>query len=129
MDEWEAKDRDAGNRMARQLGFDSVYEASGLLGQSTLPDTNDITVYATRIGGLNFVNVPYEMFSTNSLYIKDNAPGAFTMVFTQSNRAWGYITDMKAHEYKCYENFGGNFAPGSGELLAENMVEMLGEVQ
>ena len=129
VNEWETKNRDEGNKLARQLGFDSVYEASGLLGQSNLPNTNDIKLFATRIGGLNFVNAPYEMFSTNSLYIKDNAPGAFTMVFTQSNQAWGYITDEKAHEYKCYENFGGNFAPGSGELLAENMVEMLGEVQ
>jgi len=130
VDKWEAEGRDVGNSVARQLGFDSVYEANGLLGQSELPPSYEITVYATRIGGLNFVNAPYEMFSTNSLYIKDNAPaGAFTMVFTQSNQAWGYITDMKAHEYKCYENFGGTFAPGSGELLAENMVEMLGEVQ
>ena len=129
VDEWEAKNRDAGNALAQKLGFDSVYEASGLLGQTELEDSRDIVVHATRIGGLNFVNAPYEMFSTNSLYIKDNAPGAFTMVFTQSNGAWGYITDMKAHEYKCYENFGRGFAPGSGELLVENMVEMLSEVQ
>lgn len=100
-----------------------------MLGQDSLPESRDIIVHATRIGGLHFVNAPYEMFSTNSLYIKDNAPGTFTMVFTQSNQAWGYITDRKAHEYKCYENFGGSFAVGSGELLAENMVQMLREVQ
>ena len=129
VDEWKAIDRSAGNRLARKLGFDSVYEASALLGQDSLPESRDIIVHATRIGGLQFVNAPYEMFSTNSLYIKNNAPGAFTMVFTQSNQAWGYITDRQAHEYKCYENFGGSFAPGSGELLAENMVQMLGEIQ
>ena len=126
---WKTEDRKAGNKLARQLGFDSVYEASALLGQGNLPESRDIIVSATRIGGLNFVNAPYEMFSTNSLYIKDKAPGAFTMVFTQSNQAWGYITDRKAHEYKCYENFGGSFAPGSGELLAETMVEMLHRIQ
>lgn len=126
---WKAEDRKAGNKLARSLGFDSVYEANAMLGRDSLPESRDIHLHATRIGGLNFVNVPYEMFSTNSLYIKANAPGAFTMVFTQSNQAWGYITDRNAHDYKCYENFGGGFAPGSGELLAENLVEMLGQVQ
>ena len=129
VNEWKTADRTAGNKLARALGFDSVYEASAMLGQGSLPEHRDIIVHATRIGGLHFVNVPYEMFSPNSLYIKDNAPGACTMVFTQSNHAWGYITDRKAHEYKCYENFGGGFAPGSGELLAENLVDMLREVQ
>lgn len=129
IDEWKATDRSAGNRLARQLGFDSVYEASAMLGWDRLPESQEIIVHATRIGGLNFVNVPYEMFSPNSLYIKEKSPGAFTMVFTQSNQAWGYITDRKAHEYKCYENFGGNFAPGSGELLAENAVQILEEIQ
>ena len=125
IDEWKAADRTAGNKLARQLGFDSVYEASAQLGQDTLLESRDIVVCATRVGGLQFVNVPYEMFSPNSLYIKRNAPGPFTLVFTQSNQAWGYITDRKAHEYKCYENFGGGFAPGSGELLARTLVEML----
>ena len=65
------------------------------------------------------------MFSENSLYIKENTP-ELTMVMTQSNHAWGYITDKAAFEYKCYENFGGTFAPGCGELLAEEMVRLTG---
>lgn len=121
---WESQDRSAGNVRARQLGFDSVYEASGIIKALSLPDTRDIEVCASRIGNLYFVNAPYEMFSENALYIKENSP-ELTMIMTQSNEANGYITDMKAHEYKCYENFSFSFAPGSGELLAENMVDLL----
>ena len=126
--EWEKNGRDAGNALARQYGFASVYEANGIIGQQNLPESRDIQVCATRVGGLYFVNAPYEMFSENSLYIKENSP-ANTMVMTQSNHAWGYITDMKAHEYKCYENFGGTFAPGCGEKLVEEMVGLLKGLQ
>lgn len=121
---WDAQGRDAGNALARQKGFASVYEANGVLGIDDLPDSNDIEVCATRVGGMYFVNAPYEMFSENALYIKENAPKG-TMVITQSNHAWGYITDKKAFEYKCYENFGFNFCAGAGEELAQTMVDLL----
>lgn len=124
IDVWNSQGRDAGNAKAKELGFASVYEASGVEGVSKLPDSNDIEVVATRIGGMYFVNAPYEMFSENALYIKENAP-ANTMIMTQSNHGWGYITDAKAFEYKCYENFGFHFQKGAGETLAETMVELL----
>lgn len=132
VDEWEANGREAGNALAAQLGFHSVYECSGLIGRAEQPDTYDVEVYANRVGGLNFVNVPYEMFSENALYIKENTPkgdGQVTMVMTQSNHAWGYITDKKAFEYPCYENFGGSFAEGVGEILAEKTVELTKSIQ
>lgn len=121
---WNSQGRDAGNAQAQQYGFASVYEANGILGMEKLDPTHDIEVCATRIGNMYFTNVPYEMFSENALYIKENAP-AGTMVITQSNHAWGYITDKTAHQYKCYENFGGTFAEGSGELLVESLVDLL----
>ena len=123
VDVWNTMGRDAGNAEARKYGFASVYEASGILRQQDNPDTYDVEVYATRIGNMYFVNAPYEMFSENALYIKENTP-ALTMVMTQSNHAWGYITDKTAFSYKCYENFGGTFAEGSGEKLAEAMVNL-----
>lgn len=128
VDVWEANGRDAGNAKAKEYGFASVYEAAGILGQQDNPDTYDVEVYATRIGDLCFVNAPYEMFSENALYIKANTP-ELTMVMTQSNHAWGYITDATAFEYKCYENFGGTFAQGSGEKLAEEMVNLLNGIK
>ena len=121
---WEAQGREAGNALAKKYGFASVYEANGALGQLDNPDTYDVEVCASRIGSMYFVNAPYEMFSENALYIKENTP-ELTMVMTQSNHAWGYITDAKAFEYKCYENFGGSFAMGSGEQLAEEMVKLI----
>lgn len=124
LDIWNSQGRDAGNAKASELGFASVYEASGVAGIDELPDSNDIEVVATRIGGMYFVNAPYEMFSENSLYIKENAP-ANTMIMTQSNHGWGYITDAKAFEYKCYENFGFRFCKGAGEELAQTMVDLL----
>lgn len=128
VDVWEAEGREAGNRKAREYGMASVYEASGILGQVNLPASNNVEVYATRIGEMYFVNASYEMFSENALYIKENTP-KYTMVMTQSNHAWGYITDAAAYDYKCYENFGGNFAKGSGESLAEAMVSMINEMK
>ena len=93
-------------------------------GIDKLPDSNDIEVCATRIGGMYFVNAPYEMFAENALFIKENAP-ANTMIMTQSNGSWGYITDAKAFEYKCYENFAFRFCKGAGEELAQTMVDLL----
>ena len=124
VDVWNAQGRDAGNALARQKGFASVYEASGVCGINDLPDSNDIEVHASRIGNMYFVNVPYEMFAVNALYIKENTPKN-AMVMTQSNNAWGYITDKSAFGYKCYENFGFNFAEGSGEKLVEELVGMI----
>ena len=122
---WQTSGRDAGNALARELGFASVYEANGLCGLDNLPESNDIEIYATRIGNMYFVNASYEMFSENALYIKENTP-AGTMVITQTNHAWGYITDKTAFTYKCYENFGFRFTEGTGEQLVEEMVNMVG---
>lgn len=122
-------DRDTANVLAESKGFASVYECSGIINRASLPDTDTMTLYATRIGDLNIVNAPYEMFTANGLYIKENSVGATTMVMTQSNAANGYVPSEDAFAYNCYESFSSRFGKGVAEQCAETLVELIREVQ
>lgn len=128
---WESTNRETANTLAYSYGLNSVYEASALISRSErTPGNETFELYTTRIGGIGFVHTPYEMFTDNAKYIKENSPfGENTVIATMTNHAWGYFPTQKAYDYGCYESFGATFAPGVGEFAAEKLVELLGQVK
>ena len=118
-----------GNALAMENGFASVYEATNIVMHSNLPETANIGGYAVSVGDLGFALAPYEMYSQNGAFIRENGPHAFTFVITMANVYQGYLPSKKGYEIDCYEAYASRVAPGSGEKLADMFVRMLGELK
>ena len=131
IDLWNATDRATGNDLAHKYGFHSVYHCNAIIANHNRDeDSYTINLMVTRIGDLAIVHAPYEMFSDNSLFIKENSAfGENTIIATMSNHAWGYFPTKEAYAYGCYESFGANFRSGVAEDIADEYVAMLKELK
>ena len=119
-------DKTAATEKAKQLGLNSVYHASSIVARVKRGASGKMELNALRAGGLAFVTAPYEMFSENGLYIKENSPYDTTFLVTGNS---GYIPSAEAYDYGSYEAHTGYFAKGTAEKLAEEFVRLLGEVK
>lgn len=114
-----------GNALALEHGFASVYEATSICMRAPMADTMRIGGYAVSAGELGFALAPYEMYSHNGAFIRENGPHAFTFVITMTNVYQGYLPSDKGYEIDCYEAYSARVARGSGEKLADMFVNML----
>lgn len=123
-------DRDTATPLAREYGFASVYEAREVINHAeNLPDTWDIPMTTLSVGGWGIVIAPYEMFGTQGTYIKDNSAFPVTTILGYAAPHVGYIPDVRAYEYGCYESQTAKFVSGTAEILADKYLEMLQGIQ
>lgn len=115
--------------LARKNGFSSYYEANAVIGRSKTPATRQMNISAMTIGNVGFIFAPYEMFSSQGRFIKENSVCDTTFISTCSGSSWGYMPDALGIEIGCYESCVTNFAPGTGEDLAQVFVDMLAQLQ
>ena len=119
-------DRDTATPLAREYGLASVYEAREIINHAeNLPDTWDVPMITLSVGGWGMAVVPYEMFGTQGTYIKDNSGYPVTTILGYAYPHVGYIPDVRAYEYGCYESQTAKFVSGTGEILADKYLEML----
>lgn len=88
----------------------------------------EIRILAVSFGDVALVSAPYEMFDSNGKFIKENSPFNMTIIATCSNGGNGYVAAEWAYEYGGYEVESVGYDKGTGELLADNYVEMLNEL-
>lgn len=115
-------------KLANQYGINSPYHAAGILDKSRLPETDDLELHSFCVGELSVVTVPYEMFDSNGVYIKENSPFATTLIATQTNQSRAYIPSKEGFRINSYEANAGRFKVGTGEELAEELVQMLQQI-
>jgi len=115
-------------RRARELGYGSPYQARAVLERLGLPEKHDLELNAIRMGELAWATVPGEMFDTCGAYVKDSFPAETTIMMAYCNGAYGYFPTKQACDYGCYESDTRKYARGSAEEMAENLVEMLREL-
>ena len=127
---YEATDRATGNKLARELGFSSVYHANGVINRSNiLEDELPIVLTTYSFGDVSFTASPYEMFADHGRYIKENSPYKMTFVASCANGAMGYLPTQKAFDYGCYESHTGKFTGDTGQRCAELLVDMMTELK
>lgn len=107
----------------------SPYHAGSIITRSKLTGTVTSEVNAIAIGeDIAIFTAPHELFDTNSKYVEDNSPFAFTMNYCYTNGANGYIPSALAWEYGCYETDTCYVVQGTGELYQELFLDMLGQL-
>jgi neutral ceramidase len=111
-------------------GFD-VFENEDRLLKANPRDDVITVVQALRIGDGAIAATPGETFSQLGLDIKQRSPHKMTAVAELCNDIIGYIPTLEAFRQGGYETFRSRWArvaPGSGEIIVEELVDMLGEV-
>lgn len=90
-------------------------------------NTGEIMLHAFSIGDLAFITAPYEMFDTNGMYVKEHSPFDMTFILSNATAAATYIAAEWAYyeDLVSYEVGKGDYTKGTGELLADTLVEML----
>lgn len=126
---YKAEGREAGNVLAREYGFSSVYHANAVINRSSYGKSQKVEVNAISIGSIGFVTASYEMFASHGATIKADSPYDTTFVITCCNGGNGYIPTQAAHEYGCYESHTGRFVAGTGEELVKVLTDSLAELK
>lgn len=128
-DLWEETgDRPRCNKLAQEIGLNSVYSVQSALGKMSLGKTLGITLDVVALGDLVFVMAPYEMFDTNGMEIKEASPFKMTIVATCANDVLSYIPSAIGFEHGGYSVDRCQFVPGTGEQLVEEYTAMLKEL-
>lgn len=123
-------DRDAANKMAKEHGFRSVYDAGAVVRRSDLPPTQTVRLNALCVGDLAFAVAPYEMFCENGMFIKENSGFPMTFVLTNANEyTYSYMPIKACFEYGSYEANSCPYMPGIAERFADEFVSMLEELK
>lgn len=115
--------------IAREYGFTSHYEARGVIQRAELGETIDLGMWAIAIGDLSMIFAPYEMFSENGRFIRENSLYKDTFIVTCINGSQGYIPSAFGYEINCYEAYSSKVKPGSGEIMAQAFVDLLTELK
>ena len=80
--------------LVAKYGFSSVYEATGLVGRSSYPDTFSMELHLMTVDGVSFIFEPFEIFGVTGREIKDTSPYDMTFVITCSENSKGYHRRM-----------------------------------
>ena len=115
--------------LARENGFSSYFEANAIKNRASFPPTKSMDLRTMTIGKLGFAFAPYEMFGTQGMYIKENAPCDMTFIITCSEGAMGYLPSKLGVDIGTYESCVTEFEYGTAEKLADDFVNMLKEMQ
>ena len=93
--------------------------------RSKMPAYQEISLYAISLGDLAFVTVPFEMFDTNGMQIKERSPFSTTFVLSCSNNSLSYLPSDLAFQHGGYAVDVTLFVRGTAEALVESYVGML----
>ncbi len=133
---------EANQVLAKYPEIFSVYHAKYIEIRSNLGDTLELTIGAISIGDVAFTYHTYEMFDVNGMELKGGTigntnysqenqhenPYAMTIVTTMANGAEGYIPSQLGYINGGYSTDITRFAPGTGEELVTDYLEILNEL-
>ena len=107
-------------------GVRNIYHANAIAIRSAMAPVEDINLYAISLGELAFVTVPFEMFDTNGMQIKDGSPFAMTFVLTCANNNLNYLPSELAWQHGGYAIDATLFQRHTDEELVASYLSMLG---
>ncbi len=101
------------------------YETNTYAGKSIKGSKKNVNLAAMTCGDIGFAAAPYEMFDTNGQEIRKDSPCKMTFVCSLTNGSLGYIPSALAVPHGAYEVKKTQFAHGSGEEFAQELVRLL----
>lgn len=115
-----------GKQLLKKYGFESKYDAEyTIFRNKSLGATDDLPLTAISFGDLAFVTVPFEMFDTNGIEIKEGSPFEMTFVLTNTGDSMAYVPSALAVPNSGYEVYTTHYVFGTGEKVAAELISML----
>ena len=115
--------------LAQQLGLNSFYHARNIVNHAKKDREYDMDISAFSFGDVAGILVPYEMFDTSGMVIKENSPFAKTIIAGYSYPGYqGYVPTEDAWTRGGYEVETSNYGPGNAEKLVDAYLGMLNEL-
>ena len=114
---------------AQEHGFPTPYAAQGVLYRKAMPVTQEMEINAICLGELAIGTMPGEIFDTCAAQVKDESPFPMTLFFSLVNGYHDYFPNHHAYSYGCYETTCCYYEEGTCEELAENVLELLGQLK
>ncbi len=99
--------------------------AEAIVAKAKEGPTRDIDIPVISFGDIGITGGPYEMFDTNGMQIKEAAPMAMTIICNMANGSIGYVPSQLGYDNGGYSTDITRLAPGSGEKLAQVMIDTL----
>ncbi len=96
---------------------------------ATTNTTSRIMVTVASLGDVAFVGWGGEVFNEIGKMVKKSSPFSTTFVFTHCNGTAGYVPIREAYDQGGYEVQSSSFAPGAGEELADQTLQLLRELK
>ena len=111
------------------LRINSYYHASRIVNNAKLGDFQDMILYAWSFGDVGGVVLPYEMFDTSGMQVKEGSPFARTFIVGYSWPSYvGYIPTAEGYANGGYEADNSTFAPGTAEEMVAHYLNMLNDM-
>jgi len=110
------------------LDFVNSFKIIEVYNRKGKPIDAEVQVFALG-NELAIVSLPGEIFTELGTYIRSRSPFPYTIVVELANGSIGYVPDRKAFIEGNYEPISSRCAPGSGEILVENALELLNELK
>ncbi len=125
-----SEDTSEAEKLLNEAGVASVYEAMYIIGRANRGQYERRSISAVAVGNLVFAAADFEMFSATGRTIKDAGNENFDLTFmcAYSNGMIGYIPADYAYENGGYEVYSRIYTPGSAEIIADKIIELIGEV-
>lgn len=115
----------AADKLAKELGFRSVYHAVSITARVNRKEKDSFELSALRFGELGFLMSPCAMGSAIGEKVYDKCPTGFSFLLCQANAAWSTLPSDESFEYGGYEADTSVWVRGSGEKIGNLLNEML----
>jgi len=103
----------------------STYHAEAIVSKANEPATREVKIPVISFGDIGVTGGPYEMFDTNGMQVKEGAPMAMTIMCNMANGSIGYVPSQLGFDNGGYSTDITRVAPGSGEKMAQVMIDTL----
>ena len=111
---------------AGAIGIRSRYHADSIISNYNRGESMNIELNALLLGDqIALVTAPNELVDTNSVWLEENAPTAFTLTLGYTNGHYGYVPSQLAWDYTCYESDISYFVPGTAEAYQQIFLDMI----
>ena len=107
--------------------INSEHEAKNIQARLSRSGTEMVPVYALSFGDIAFVGAPYEMMDQTGIQIREDSPFKMTFISAYTNGTYGYIPNAEMWDHGQYEVYVSRYVKGTGELLANAMLDMLND--
>ena len=96
-------------------------QATRFAGMASLP----VPLTVLSLGEVAFAGASYEMFSQSGRFVKNEAPQKMVFICENCNGTNGYIPTRESFPNGGFGADNSYFVPGTGEILAEKLAELL----